>query len=360
MSERTRRDAEIEAQLRHPLDDVKSVKVADVERQRVEWLWRYRLARGKLHLLDGDPGQGKSNLTRDLAAKITTASPMPDGSREQTAGEDVVLLSAEDGPGDTIRPSLEAAGADLERVHLMQAVHLEGKSPRLPSLPADIDRLGALIAEHRAALCVIDPLTPYLHGSVDAHRDQDIRRALHPLAEMADRTGVAVVGVRHLSKSGGARAMYRGGGSIALIGAARVGLLAVDHPDGDGRSVLAVVKNNLAPIADAIVYRLVADECHGCARVRWEGSTGLSADALLAAAEDSDDDPSATDEAAEIIVEILSDGPVRSKEVERQLEEAGVSLRTAARAKKRLGARSVKQADGWVWKLPDEPKDETR
>lgn len=212
--------------------------VADVAAERVQWLWDGWIARGKLAVIDGDPGKGKSTLTTDLAARISTGTPLPGGTRTVPAA--VVLLSAEDGVGDTIRPRLEAAGADTTRVFVFDSVLDAEGTPRPPSIPGDIPYVEALVTEKGAVLVVIDPLMAFLGAGVDAHRDQDVRRALHSLAAVAERTGAAIVIVRHLNKSGGPQAIYRGGGSIGIIGAARSGLLVASDPDDDTRRIVAV------------------------------------------------------------------------------------------------------------------------
>jgi len=176
------------------------VLVADVDREQVRWLWPGRIPLGKVSVLDGDPGTGKSTLTLTMAAKVTTGSPFPDGTRPELA--DVIFLNAEDDIGDTIRPRLEAAGADLARCWVLPDVHPEGAPPRPPELPADLFLLEDLVKSKGAALVILDPLMALLSGSVDSHRDQDVRRVLASLAAMAARTGAAVVIVRHMNKGG--------------------------------------------------------------------------------------------------------------------------------------------------------------
>jgi RecA-family ATPase len=233
------------------------VLVADVDRELVRWLWPGRIPLAKVTVLDGDPGTGKSTLTLTIAAKVTTGSPFPDGARPEVG--DVILLSAEDDIGDTIRPRLEAAGADLARCWVLPDVRPEGKEPRPPELPADLFLLEDLVKSKAAALVVIDPLMAFLSGQVDSHRDQDIRRVLASLGYMAGRTGAAVVIVRHLRKGAGS-AIERGSGSIGIIGAARAGLLVAPDPEDEGRRVLALTKSNLAKMPQALAYRLVDDE----------------------------------------------------------------------------------------------------
>ncbi len=199
--------------------------------QRVEWLWPARIPLGKLTIIDGDPGLGKSVLTLELAARVSRGMAMPDsepGEDREPAG--VVVLSAEDGIEDTIVPRLDAAGADRSRILALNLVTDTEGGKRLPTFPGDADYVRAAVGRVQGRLVIIDPLTAYLSGYVNAHKDSDCRRALWPLAQLADDTGVAVVVVRHLNKATGGNPLYRGGGSIGIIGAARSGLLVAPTP----------------------------------------------------------------------------------------------------------------------------------
>jgi hypothetical protein len=322
------------------------IRVADVDRQHVSWLWHGRIPYGKLTVLDGDPGLGKSTITLDIAARFTTGSPMPDGSRLDHRGS-VVLLSAEDGIGDTIRPRLEAAGADLERVHVFAEVWPDDGPPRPPSLPGDLERLEATIEATGARLVVIDPLSAYLGGSVDAYRDTDIRRALHPMAALAERTSTALLVLRHLSKSGGTNAIYRGGGSIGIIGAARVGLIVARDPEDETgtRCVVAVSKCNIAPLAESLAYRVTSDPERECGVIAWEGTTAHTATSLLAEPA-SAEERSARDEARDWLDAVLGEGPARAKVAQAAAKEAGIAVRTLRRAADDLGLRKVRRGFG--------------
>jgi hypothetical protein len=328
------------------------VLVADVDREPVRWLWPERIPLGKVTVLDGDPGTGKSTLTLTIAAKVTTASPFPDGARPEVG--DVILLSAEDDIGDTIRPRLEAAGADLTRCWVLPDVQAEPDGPpRPPELPADLDALEGMVKDKQAALVVIDPIAAFLSGTVDMHRDQDVRRALAPLAYMAARTGTAVVIVRHMNKGQGS-ALYRGSGSIGIVGAARAGLLVAPDPDDEGRRVLALTKSNLAKMPQALAYRLVDDERYSCARVVWDGVTSHTATDLLRPP-DPDAAPQQA-EAVEILREILGDGPMLARNVERFAAQAGIAKTTLHRARKSLGVITRREGFGpgsyYVWSMP--------
>jgi AAA domain len=331
------------------------VLVADVEREQVRWLWPGRIPLGKISVIDGDPGTGKSTLTLTISAKVTTGSPFPDGTRPEVG--DVILLSAEDDIGDTIRPRLEAAGADLERCWVLPDVRPEGEPPRPPELPADLFLLEDLVKSKGAALVVVDPLMAFLAGQVDSHRDQDVRRVLASMAYMAANTGCAVLIVRHMNKGQGS-ALYRGSGSIGIVGAARAGLLVAPDPDDDGRRVIAMTKSNLAAMPDALAYRLVNDEQYGVARVVWEGATKHTAADLVRPRVDEDEAP-ALAEAAQVLKEILAKGPVRARAATAYAKQAGVAERTLHRARHALGVTTRRKGFGadahYEWSMPADP-----
>jgi putative DNA primase/helicase len=334
-----------------------AVRMSQVQRSAVRWLWEARLPFGKVSVIDGDPGLGKSTIVLDLIARVTTGTPFPD-STQSLEPLSVVILSAEDDASDTIRPRLEVAGANLERVTHLQTIALKGGKVRGPELPADIELIGRLIQEEEAAWVVIDPLMAFLSGSVDSSRDQDVRRVLYELKELAETTGAALTFLRHLNKSGGASPLYRGGGSIGIIGAARAGLLVAPDPEDEDRRIVAVSKNNLAAHPPALAYRLVPHGVLDVAQVKWEGPTEHKASQLLAEPQ-SDDDKGALADAKEFLRDALSRGAVASKRVQRDAKDAGVSERTLRRAKKDLGvvARKIGAPEDdhqqWVWELPE-------
>jgi hypothetical protein len=249
----------------------------------------------------------------------------------------------------------------LTRVEVLTDVREQDAPPRPPELPADLDRLEAVVKDRAAALVVVDPLMAFLAGAVDAHRDQDMRRALAPLAAMATRTGAAVVVVRHMNKGTASNPLYRGGGSIGIIGAARAGLLAAFDPDDDGRRVLAMTKSNLAAMPEALAYRLVTDGLRGVAKVVWDGTTGHTAtDLLRAPARDDGDQEAPVKEAAEaFLADLLAEGPVPTRQVQAEAREAGMAWRTVERAKaslsvvaERVGKPGPKGDAAYYWRLP--------
>ncbi len=183
------------------------VCLSDVKPESVSWLWRGRIPFGKLTLLDGDPGLGKSTLSLDLAARLSVGGTMP-GDTTPVEAAATLLLTAEDGLADTVRPRLEAAGADVTRIHALRDVPETGNDDgrttfRPPMLPDDIALMKEIVQKHGVRLIVIDPLMAFLSGRVKSFHDQDVRRARAPLAAMAEETGAAVLVLRHLNKMQG-------------------------------------------------------------------------------------------------------------------------------------------------------------
>src|SRR5829696_8774063 len=322
--------------------------LSEVEPERVEWLWPGRLPLGKLAVLDGDPGLGKSAMSLDVAARVSAGLELPDGQQCEPAG--VVLLSAEDGLADTIRPRLDAAGADTQRVLALSTVP-DGKTERSLSIPEDLPAVERAIRRVGASLVVVDPIMAFLSGNTNSHKDQDVRRALAPLAKLAERTGAAILIVRHLNKASGGNTLYRGGGSIGIIGAARSGMVVAEDPEDAERRILAQNKQNLCKPAASLVFTLETAP-NGAARVVWCGQSELNASQILRAPPD-EEEKSALSEAKEFLLSELRGGPMAARQVKKNAEEADISERTLKRAKAALGVISTKEADGsWTWSLP--------
>lgn len=329
------------------------VRLSDVPPEQVRWLWHGRIPLGKLTILDGDPGTAKTTLALDLAARVSRGDVMPCQTGTDLDGpRGVVLLTGEDGLGDTIRPRLDAAGADVERVVALQGVSAPVGPDRLPTLQ-DVDALRDGIQAVDAALVIFDPIVAYLGGDVDSHRDASVRSALAGLSNLADETGVAVLAIRHLNKSESGKAMYRGGGSIGFSASARSVLLVGMDPGDPNRErrVLASVKCNLAAPQRSLAYRSVmADTGHVC--IEWLGYSPHTADDLV--------DPENVarvgklKQAVQWLEDELSDGPMQSTELDDRAKELGLAWKTVWRASKELGVRKTKDGFGgpWLWMLP--------
>lgn len=257
----------------------------DVEPEKVNWLWPGRIPLGRLTVFDGDPGQGKSLITVDLAARVSAALEMPDGHPSGLVGPGgVVLVNVEDGVADTIVPRLIAAGADRSRIHIIDGVEQMRKGERvaIPVTLEDVPAIEEAVVKVHAQLLIIDPLMAYIPMKFDAHTDQHMRLLLSDLGRLADRTGCAIVSVRHLNKTPGGNPLYRGGGSIGIVGIARSGMLVAPDPnDRDGvRRVLAMTKQNLSAPCRSLAYRI--EEVNGVAIIRWDAEVDMTAAELLA------------------------------------------------------------------------------
>jgi putative DNA primase/helicase len=335
------------------------VRLSDIAPEDVSWLWPGRLARGKFTMLAGDPGLGKSFVTLDAAARITTGQCWPDGGAAPRG--DVILLSAEDGAADTIRPRVDAMGGDCDRIHILQAVR-QADAERSFSLAHDLPALDQAIAQTRATLLVIDPLSAYL-GKTDSYKDAEVRGLLAPLATLATHHGTAVLLVMHLTKNNQTRAIYRTAGSIAFVAGARVSLLVGKDPDDEARRLLVANKNNLTVASAALAYRIVGgpEPGRGAARVEWEPDPVIGApdaDALLAG---SAEDPEDRRDADALLLEELANGARPSNDLFRAARANSISESTLNRAKRRLRIRARHQGQpgksggAWYWHLPEPP-----
>jgi len=316
------------------------ISLATVAPEPVTWLWTGRLAVGKVTVLDGLPGAGKSTVTCDLAARVSRGQRFPGDAFGRPAGG-VIFVAAEDGIADTVVPRLLAAGADLARCHVW-------RSDRMPALPDDAGEIEAAVLAHHARLLVCDPVSALFARDLSSNSDADVRRALTPLAAMAERHGVCVVLLRHLNKRAGGSALDRGGGSIGIAALARtVLLLGRDEQDPDGR-VLAAVKSNLSRTPQSLRARMV--DVDGVARIEWGDVCATTADDLVA-------DPAARksskrDVATDVLRGALGDGNWhRQREIIRLLDEAGIAEKTWKRAKATIGVASRQMDGGWWWRL---------
>ena len=330
---------------------------ADVIPKRMGWLWKGRIPLGKISVVDGDPGLGKSLITNDLAARVSRGHAMPDGTiSDLISPRGVVLISAEDDQADTIRPRLEVAGADLTRVGLLAAVCDDDGELRPPHL-GDLDVLRLAIRDVDAALVIIDPLMAHLPEERDSYRDQHIRRVLAPLSILANSTGAAILLVRHLNKTASGNPIYRGGASIGIIGAARSGLLVAPDPDdSDGQvRVLASTKSNLSAPSPSLRYRVIEikPEVPG---IEWLGESAHTATTLLAAAGEHEENRTERDAAVAWLRELLGKECIPAKRVLAEARQVGFAEKTLRRAAKSIGVLITKQSfnEGWVWALPIE------
>jgi RecA-family ATPase len=354
----TRQLERIAARRRPPTTSI--IEMEDVETEAVSWLWPDYIPLGKITVLDGDPGLGKSTILFDLAARVSRGAPMPDGSfgttYRQPAG--VIVYSVEDGLGDTVRPRLEAARADLARIAALGSIFDEVKGElveRPVTIPDDLAVVESTVLAKGARLLMLDPLMAMFSPGIDGNKDQDVRRALAPVKSLAERLDVAVVILRHMSKMGGRSALYRGGGSIGIIGAARAGIVVAKSPDDPERErVFSQSKSNLGKPADSLKYTIEQAE-NGVGRIVWAGKSTYSADDLVN--QDVTDAPERR-EAMEFLRDLLTSNEVPAIEVKSLAKAAGITDATLRRAKADLKVQVIRRGFGKGsesrWYIPSE------
>jgi putative DNA primase/helicase len=333
--------------------------LADVQPREVEWLWPGRIALGRLALLVGRPGEGKSFLTADVASRVTTGMTWPDGSECPTGS--VILLSAEDDPGDTIRPRLDAHGADVRKVHLLSAVRRDGAEGECERMICLDDVKVIEEAVNRVPNCkliVVDPIGSYLGSETDAHRDNEVRAVLAPIVALAEKYGIAVILVAHRRKSAGNNADETALGSRAFTGVARMVWHLSRDPDNKSRRLLLPGKNNLAHEGDGMAFTIEGEP----ARIVWDPEpVAMTADDGLAAESNAlsrrpGPEAVAVEDAVQWLQAALSGGPRATKDLTDEWKNGqGGSDRTLRRAKESLGAEAYrpKVPGPWWWRIPD-------
>jgi hypothetical protein len=257
------------------------VSLHKVEKREVEWLWPGRIPRGAVTVIDGNPGLGKSFIALDIAARLTTGRPMPNeaGEHGREPGN-ILILNGEDDLSRTMRPRLDICGADTLRVTSLEGI-VDSSGERPPLLPRDMELIEYTITKQEIEMVVVDPVFGFLDGELDSHKDADMRRLMFMLRRVAERTQVAIVLIRHFNKvSNVSDPMYRGGGSIGIIAAARSGLMVAADPKDDSRNILARVKCNLCAPPPNLAYRLMAEG--DMARIEWLGVADVETKDLLA------------------------------------------------------------------------------
>ena len=313
---------------------VPMLRMADIELTAVDWLWFPYIPFGKLTIIQGNPGEGKTYFAMRLAAACTNRKPLPNMPTLEPFN--VIYQTAEDGLGDTVKPRLLEADADLEKVLVID--------DRDTPLTLTDERLAQAIRENNARLVIIDPVQAFLGADVDMNRANEVRPIFRSLGDVAQATGCAIVLIGHLNKAAGTQSTYRGLGSIDITAAVRSLLFIGKLKDSPTTRVLVHEKSSLAPPGESLAFSL-GDE-KGFA---WIGAYDVTADELLAGT-DTTKAENKTAQAETLILELLADGRrIPSAELEKAVNDLGISSRTLRTAKSRIGDRLVTEKNGAGW-----------
>jgi len=337
--------------------------IADIEAKAIEWLWQDRIPLGKLTLIAGDPGLGKSQLSLALAAIVSKGRQFPDGATAPQGS--VVILNAEDDPADTIRPRLEVADADLSNTHILEGIY-DNKSSghshhRYFDMERDLPILRRYVEHLRSVkLIIIDPVLSFF-GRSDSHKATDVRQALHPLQILAEETGAAVVIVTHLNKnqkSGDALSRVMGSGAFAAV--CRTAWVVARGPEDKKIRLFVPLKNNIGPDRFGFEFKVEGASTDACiATSKIEFGTEpieIDADELFRALSQSNSGTSEMDRAKSFLTEALKSGEKRAKDLEKAAGNQNISKRTLRRAREEICTTS-KTGTRNLWKLKtDVPK----
>ena len=314
--------------------ELKIIKMSEIESQEIEWLWFPFIPYGKLTIIQGDPGDGKTTLVLNLAAKLSKGEAL---DKDMDIREPIIVIyqTAEDGLADTVKPRLELAGADCEQIIVIDE--------SVKSLSMADERLEEAIQTTGAKLLILDPIQAYLGGGTDMNRANEARDMTKKLGALAEKYKCAIVLIGHMNKASGNKAAYRGMGSIDFFAVAR-SVLLVGRIEGEP-NIRAVVqiKNNLAAFGHPKAFALSE------AGFRWLGDYDITADEILGGIA-----PKANklEQAKQLLRELAeTSNAVQSNEIFDMAEEQGISKRTLESAKKELGIRTKKINNSWYWEL---------
>lgn len=316
-------------------EDLKLINMEQVAVEKINWLWYPYIPFGKITIVQGDPGDGKTTMILAIAAAVTQGALLPECS-VPVGPFNVIYQTAEDGLGDTIKPRLIQAGADCNRVLVIDESQRE--------LTLCDARIEQAIIQTKAKLFILDPLQAYLGANVDMHRANEVRPVFKKFGDVVRRTGCAMVIIGHMNKGCG-KSQYRGLGSIDFQAAAR-SVLTVGRIQGNPYlRAFAQGKSNLAPEGASIAFELLPDK-----PFRWVGKYDVTVDMLMNGYQDA---RSVYDRAESLISDLLSGGPVSATEIYDAAKEQGISPRTLNKAKSNLGIGSRKDGNQWLWTPAD-------
>ena len=314
--------------------DLELIRMSDIQPEEVQWLWYPYIPLGKLTVIQGDPGEGKTTFVLAMIAALTKGEALPE--REPLDPVNILYQTAEDGLADTIRPRLDALGADCSRVLVIDESKRE--------LSLSDERIRQAMEETGAKLLVLDPLQAYLGAEVDMHRANEVRPILKRLGAVAEQMGCAVILIRHLNKMQGQKSGHRGMGSVDFQAAARSVLLVGRTKEDPQLRIVVPDKSSLAPEGESIAFALDPE-----LGFQWKGYCAYNAEELLGGS--TKQVQTKTMQAEETLRNLL-DKPAPAEEILRRITAAGISERTLMTAKKNLGVLSEKRGAQWFWRLP--------
>lgn len=314
-------------------ETVEIIRMSEVDTQTVEWLWEPYIPFGKVTIVQGNPGEGKITFALRLAAACTTGRELP--NMKPLPPFQVIYQTAEDGLGDTVKPRLIEAEADLDRVLVIDEAKRE--------LTLSDERIERAIRQTGARLIILDPIQAYMGEKTDMNRANEVRPMFRRLAEVAERTGCAVILIGHLNKAAGGQSAYRGLGSIDFRAAARSVLLIGRVKREPNVRVIVHDKSSLAPEGKPVAFCLDPETGFS-----WIGEYDITADELLSGA--GGNNATKTEQAEKLILDLLADGKeLASEDIEKAATEAGISARTVRAAKKNLDGRIISKRIGAAW-----------
>lgn len=315
----------------------------DVSCKQIDWLWYPYIAIGKITLLQGDPGDGKSTMIMNLLAALSRGEMLPDGTPLDGPQQSIYQCS-EDSAGDTIKPRFDAANADCERIAFINE-DVFGK------ITLDDEKLQQAIIEFHPRIIVIDPIQSYVDNPADLLVAGKLRRTLRRIGIWASTYNCAVVLISHLNKNEGTKSLYRNLGSIDLVATARSVLQVERDSDNPNRRIIRQIKNNIGPIGDDIHFEITQENIfHWIIKLnkRTIGKKIENTFQML---------PKNKQELASIVLkQLLVDGAVESREVQRVLEQYGIGNKTMQNVKQLLGIKSYRKMRKWYWVMPDHMK----
>ena len=314
--------------------ELKMIKMSEVQSQEIEWLWYPFIPYGKLTIVQGDPGDGKTTLILNIAAKLSKGEGLDDAMK-LTESMNIIYQTAEDGLADTVKPRLEKAGADCERIVVIDE--------RDKSLSMADERLEEAIIQTGARMLILDPIQAYLGGGMDMNRANEARDMTKRLGALAEKYKCAIILIGHMNKASGNKAAYRGMGSIDFFAVAR-SVLLVGRVEGEP-NIRAVVqiKNNLAQFGHPKAFELMESG------FKWMGDYEITADEVLGGIA-----PKANklEQAKQMLRELAeTSNAVQSNEIFDMADEQGISKRTLENAKRELGIKARKINNSWYWEL---------